>query len=101
MSIGSARDDENGTLLTRQVEVGVAVVTLVANHGARRVVRACIDLGREHGAVSGVAAGQVECDGKAVVIRFQMDFRSEPAARPPSAWPVCPPLRQRRRRGRG
>lgn len=54
-------------------------IAFVANHSAGRFVRSGLNQGLELGAVSGLAAGQFKCYGKAVIVCFQMNFRAEPA----------------------
>ena len=72
--------------------VGLGVVALVAEHGARRNVRADVEQGLEIAAVAGLAAGQVEGERQAVEIGFQVDLAGKPAARAAEGLALLPPF---------
>ena len=69
-----------------------AVIALVADHGARRDVRADIEQCLEIAAVAGLSAGQVEGQGQAVEIAFQMDLGRKSAARAAKRLARLPPF---------
>jgi len=73
-------DGGTDAALARRLAVGLGVVTLVAEHRARRDVGADVEQDLEITAVAGLAAGQMESQRQAVEIGFQVDFGGKPAA---------------------
>lgn len=86
------RNDRADAAAARRGAVGLGVVSLVAEHGAWRDLRAEIEQRFEMPAVAGLAAGQVEGERQAVEIEFQVDFGGEAAARQAERLAVLPPF---------
>ena len=63
----------------RGLAIGLAVIALVADHGARLDV-AEFEQGLEQRCVVAFAAGEFEADRLALMIGFQVDFGAETAA---------------------
>ena len=64
----------------RRFAVGLGVIAFVADHGARRDVRADVEKHPEITAVAGLATGQVEGDRQPAEVGLEVDFGREPAA---------------------
>jgi hypothetical protein len=75
-----------------RLAVGLGVVTLIAEHGPGRDVGADVEQDLEIAAVAGLAAGQMEGQGPAVEIGFQVDFAGKPAARAAESLVFLPPF---------
>jgi hypothetical protein len=78
--ICAVRNDGADAAPARRLAISLAVVTLVADHRARRDVRADIEQRLEIATVAGLAAGQVEGQGQAIKIALQVDLGGKPAA---------------------
>src|SRR4051794_27884177 len=72
--------------------VGLAVVALVADGGARRDVRPEVEQDREVPAVARLPGGQVEGDRQAAEVGLEMDLGREAAARAAESLAVLPPF---------
>src|SRR4051812_35959345 len=68
--------------------VGLAVVALVADDGARRHVRPEVEQDREVPAVARLPGGQVEGDRQATEVALEVDLGREAAARAAKSWAV-------------
>lgn len=88
----AVRDYRADAALARGLAIGFAVVALVADDGARRYVGADVEQDREISAVAGFATGQVEGQGQAAEIGFQVDFGRKAAARAPEGLAILPPF---------
>lgn len=86
------RDHGCDTAAAGEIAVGIAVVTLVADDGAWRHIRAEVEKDREMAGVAGLAAGEVEGEGRAVEVALQMDLGGEAAAGAAQRLAVLPPL---------
>lgn len=72
--------------------VGVAVIAFVGDDGAGCLVGSGVDQIGEERAVGRLAAGQFERNRQAVMVCFQVNFRAEPATRPPERLARLPPF---------
>ena len=72
--------------------VGLAVVALVADNGARRDVRPEVEQDREVPAVARLPGGQVEGDRQAAEVGLEVDLGREAAARAAESLAVLPPF---------
>ena len=72
--------------------VGLAVVALVADNGARRDVRPEVEQDREVPAVARLPGGQVEGDRQAAEVGLEVDLGREAAARAAKSLAVLPPF---------
>lgn len=72
--VGLLRDYRYGAAGAGGGSVGAAVMALVGNHGAGRVVRAKMEQGLKHRRVGLLAAGDLEGDRMAVEVGLQVDF---------------------------
>jgi len=72
--------------------VGLAVVALVADGGARRDVRPEVEQDREVPAVARLPGGQVEGDRQAAEVGLEVDLGREAAARAAKSLAVLPPF---------
>ena len=79
LCVGLLRDDRHDAARAAQGAVGLAVVALVADGGARRDVGAEIEKHREVRAIALLSAGEIEGDGQAVLVGLQMDLGGEAA----------------------
>jgi len=85
-------DDGADAAAARRLPVGLGIVALVAENGARRDVRADVEQECEIAAVAGLAAGQMESQRQTVEIGFQVDFRRKSAARAAEGLALLPPF---------
>jgi hypothetical protein len=90
--ISAIRNNGADAALARCLAASLAVVTLVADHSPGRDVRAEVEQRLEIAVVAGLAAGQVEGQGQAVEIAFQVDLGGKPAARAPECLALVPPF---------
>ena len=86
------RDERDTSGFSRSLSIGLAIIALVGNDGPMFDFATGFHEVRKLLAVRGFAAGQFKAKRQAVAIRFQMDFGTEAAARPPERLPVLPPF---------
>ena len=91
-SIGLLRDHSHSAVAAGEFPVGFAIITLVADHGARGDVRAEIGEDAEMRRVAFLPASDVEGDDEAVLVGFEMDFSGEATARAAEPLIVLPPF---------
>jgi hypothetical protein len=91
--VGRPRRD-HGADATRsgRLTVGLGVVALVADGGARRDVWPEVEQDGKMAAVARLAGGQIEGDWETVEVGFEMDLGREAASRPPKSLAVLPPF---------
>lgn len=86
------RDDGDDAALTRCLTVGLAGIAFVSNGRTGLCVWAQFQQDRKVRRVALLAAGQVEGDGVAVEIGFQVDLGCEAATRAAERLALLPPL---------
>ena len=88
----AVRDGGADAAPARCLAVGLGVVTLVAENGSRRDVRAGVEQDLEIAAIAGLAAGEVEGQRQAIEIGLQVVLGGKPAARAPEGLVLLPPF---------
>ena len=92
--LGRRLDGDDGTdaARARRLAIGLAVVAFVADGGARGDLGAEVEQDRKVRAVGGLSGGEVEGDGQAAEIGFEVDLGREAAARAAERLALLPPL---------
>jgi hypothetical protein len=88
----AVRDGGADAAPARCLAVRRSVVSLVAENGPGRDVRADVEQDREIAAVAGLAPGEMERQRQAVEIGLQVDFAGKPAARATERVAFLPPF---------
>src|SRR5579871_1769968 len=86
------RDHRANAALAGRLPIGLGVISLIGDDGARPDVGSDIEQGLELTAVAGLATCQVEVERIALEVGFEVDFRREPAARAAKSLTVLPPF---------
>ena len=86
------RNDRRDAALSGNRAVGLAVITLVADGGARVDVGTEAEKHRKLRRVALLAAGEIEGEIAAIEVGLQVDFGGEPAARAPECLIFLPPF---------
>lgn len=90
--VGLVRDDRDDAALACRGAVGLAGIPLAADRIARIDIGAEVEQDFEVRRVALLATGQVEGDGMAVDVCFQVDFGGEAAARSTERLSLLPPF---------
>jgi len=86
------RNDRYDAALSAQGAVGLAIVALVADCGARLDIGAEVEEYREMRAIAFLAASEIEGDDVAFLVGLQMDLGREAAARTSERLIFLPPF---------
>ena len=92
LCVGLLRNDRHDATASAQGAVGLAVVALVADGGARLDVGAEIEEYGEMRAIAFLSAGKIEGDGVAVLVGLQVDFGGKSATGAAKRLILLPPF---------
>ena len=92
LGVGFERDGRCDAAGSGKRPVGLGVIALVGERGARRDIRPQIQQQLEQWAVAGLAAGQVEGERMAIKVALEVDLGGEAAARAAEGLALLPPF---------
>ena len=92
LCIGFERDGRCDAAGSGERPVGLGVIALVGERGARRDIRPQIQQQLEQRAVAGLAAGQVEGERMAIKVALEVDLGGEATARAAETLARSPPV---------
>ena len=90
--VGLVRDHRGDAASPGGGAIGLAGIAFVAQCGAWGDVRPYVEQGLEAGCVGNLAAGQIERDDVARIVRLGVDFGREPATRASERLALLPPF---------
>lgn len=90
--VGLVRDHRDDAPSPGGRAIGLTGISLISEGGTRDDVRSDVQQGLEMRRVRGLAAGEIERDYSAGIVRFCVDFGCEPATRASERLALLPPL---------